>query len=499
MNENYTNNPNGFDSGFDANGTNNADFTAQNNAAYTEQYNQSYYNQQQYPAQPYVQPNNYNPNMQYYGNPAAIPNEVYADPKKPKNDKSGKGLKIMAGVLGGVSIMLFTILGCSIFMNADDDGRDNIKSESSISQEDNNKDNKAAANANDDDDKNGNDKASEEDNEASKENISSWIELSSKGDALTIPEVVDKVMPSVVGISATVEYEYNYGFQSGTTTATSTGTGVIMSEDGYIITNAHVVDSGIEFTVILLETNEEYEAELIAADTEADLAVLKIDASGLTAAEFGDSSELVVGETAIAIGNPLGFELSGSVTCGIISALNREITIDDRTMTLLQTDAAINSGNSGGPLVNSYGQVIGINSVKMSSGYSETSVEGLGFAIPSNEMKAIVEDLLNYGYVTGRPQLGLTCVDVTEAVSSMYNLPMGAYVRAFAENSAAEKAGVEVGDVIVAANGTEITTTDELNQIKNEFAAGDTLTLTVVRNGKEIEIDVVLQEQGDNN
>ncbi len=493
MNENY-NNPNG-------------DTNMPNNAPYPEQYNQQYgqvYNQPQYPAQQYIQPDNtaYNPNMQYYGNPAAIPNEVYASPKKPKNEGSGKGLKIMAGILGGVSIMLFTILGCSIFMNAGENGKDNLKAESSISQEDNDKaDDKTAAF---DDDKNEDtedkdDETSADNNAIDRGDVSSWIELASKGDALTIPEVVEKVMPSVVGISATVEYEYNYGFQSGTTTATSTGTGVVMSEDGYIITNAHVVDSGIDFTVILLETNEEYKAELIAADTQADLAVLKIEADGLTAAEFGNSDELVVGETAIAIGNPLGFELSGSVTCGIISALNREITVDDRTMTLLQTDAAINSGNSGGPLVNCYGQVIGINSIKMSSGYSETSVEGLGFAIPSNEMKEIVEDLLNFGYVTGRPQLGLTCVDVTEAVSSMYNLPMGAYVRAFADDSAAEKAGVQVGDVIVAANGIEITTTDELNQIKNEYAAGDTITLTVIRNGKEIEIDVVLQEQVDSN
>lgn len=482
MNENYENRyPQNADNA--ANGQN-----VPYNAGYNEQY-------PQYPAQPY------NPNMQYYGNPNAIPTEVYAEPKKQKKDNSGKGLKALACVLGGITIMLCTVLCCSIFMNASDDVRpkdSQSQSEGENSGKDSKGEDKNSADA--DDDSNKTDAVVNETSKPEQNlDVDSWIELSSKGDALTIPQVVEKVMPSVVGISTTVEYEYNYGFQSGTTTAVSTGTGVIMSADGYVITNAHVVDSGIDFTVILLATNEEYPAQLIAADTQADLAVLKIEADNLTPAEFGNSDELVVGETAIAIGNPLGFELSGSVTCGIISALNREITVDDRMMTLIQTDAAINSGNSGGPLVNCYGQVIGINSIKMSASYTETSIEGLGFAIPSNEMKIIIDDLINHGYVTGRPQLGINCVDVTESVSSMYNLPMGAYVRSFAESSAAEKAGVMAGDVIVAANGTEISSTDELNQIKNEFAAGDTLTLTVIRNGQEIEIDVVLQEQVDNN
>ncbi len=465
-------------------------------------YQQQYYAEQRppYPTQHPQQNSDYTANTQYYGNPSAIPSAVYSAPKKQKPENSGKGIKAMACVLGGIAIMLCTVLCCSIFMNATDDIRPD-KAPSSSQSESDKEDKGSSSKADKDDNVKSEADASAENTDSSDKDldVGSWIELSSKGEALTIPQVVQKVMPSVVGISTTVEYEYNYGFQSGTTTATATGTGVVMSEDGYIITNAHVVDSGVEFTVILLETNEEYPAELIAADEQADLAVLKIDAKNLTPAEFGDSSELVVGETAIAIGNPLGFELSGSVTCGIISALNREITVDDRTMTLIQTDAAINSGNSGGPLVNCYGQVIGINSIKMSSSYSETTIEGLGFAIPSNEMKTIVDDLLTHGYVTGRPQLGISCVDVTESVSSMYNLPVGAYVRSFSEKSAAEAAGVMVGDVIVAANGTEISSTEELNIIKNEFSAGDVLTLTVVRNGQEIEIDVVLREQGDNN
>lgn len=492
-----------FEKNFDANSNQNTDEVKYENA-----YRPPVYAEQQptYPAQYSQQGTNYvADNAQYYGNPNAIPSAVYSTPKKQKPESSGKGIKAMACVLGGVAIMLCTVLCCSIFMNASDNIRPDKSSSVSQSGDNDSKDDKGSSNKEDDNESsNGSDSKTDlsvenTDSDDKDLDVGSWIELSSKGEALTIPQVVEKVMPSVVGISTTVEYQYNYGFQSGTTTGTATGTGVIMSEDGYIITNAHVVDSGVEFTVILLETNEEYPAKLIAADEQADLAVLKIEAENLTPAEFGDSSELVVGETAIAIGNPLGFELSGSVTCGIISALNREITVDDRTMTLIQTDAAINSGNSGGPLVNCYGQVIGINSIKMSSSYTSTSIEGLGFAIPSNEMTNIVNDLLTHGYVTGRPKLGINCVDVTESVSSMYNLPVGAYVRSFSEDSAAEAAGVKAGDVIVAVNGTDISSTEELNQVKNEFSAGDVLTLTVVRNGQEIEIDVVLREQGDSN
>ena len=240
-----------------------------------------------------------------------------------------------------------------------------------------------------------------------------------------------------------------------------------------------------------------YDARIVAYDKEADIAVLKIDASDLTPAEFGDSSKCAVGETVVAIGNPLGLEFQNTVTCGIISALNRKVTINDNTMTLIQTDTAINNGNSGGPLINSSGQVIGINSAKMSSTYSSSSatIEGIGFAIPMTEAKSIIDDLINYGYVTGRPQLGITCQDVTEAVSQAYNIPVGAYVISVTDGGAADQAGIQAADVITAIQDQEISTTEELNAVKNQYNAGDTITLTIVRNnGTPQKVEVKLQE-----
>jgi serine protease Do len=319
---------------------------------------------------------------------------------------------------------------------------------------------------------------------------SGLIELASREDSISIPEIVKKVKPSVVGISS----EF-YG-------GTGTGTGIIMTSDGYIVTNAHVVqESSYGATVrassvtVVLEDQSEYPAKIIGTDTRTDLAVIKIDSGNtpLTAAEFGNSDELLEGELAIAIGNPLGFELYGSTTCGIISALNRTITIDEYEMTLIQTDAAINPGNSGGPLLNSCGQVIGINSSKIISGYTE----GLGFAIPINGAKPIIEDLINNGYVTGRPMLGISGENISYVTSKYYNIPEGIYVRFIDPSSSAAESGIDVGDIIVGINGTPITTMDELNEIKDKFSAGDSVTLSVYRENTEktIEIKITLDEK----
>lgn len=313
------------------------------------------------------------------------------------------------------------------------------------------------------------------------ENMPSLIELASRENALSLPKIIEKVTPSVVGISSS--------FINGT----GTGTGIIMSEDGYIITNAHVIsDKGrtAEKISVLLDDNSENPATIVGFDTKTDLAVIKIHKTGLTPAEFGSSDDLVVGELAVAIGNPLGFELSNSATSGIISALNRQISIEDRTMTLIQTDAAINPGNSGGPLVNSYGQVVGINSAKISAEYAE----GLGFAIPIGDAVPIIDDLISNGYVTGRPLIGLTGENINALMSRYYGIPQGVYVRMVSENSAAEQAGILAGDVITAINGTEITTMAELNKIKDEFKPGDEITLTVSRSGKEQTFSLVLTE-----
>lgn len=318
----------------------------------------------------------------------------------------------------------------------------------------------------------------------------SIIELSSRDDALSIPEIVKKVKPSVVGISS----EFS-------TSAVSTGTGIIMSDDGYIVTNAHVIqntENGItersSNVMVVLSDSTECEAEIIGADSRTDLAVIKISPDGkkLAAAEFGDSNDLMEGELAIAIGNPLGFELYGSTTCGIISALDRTITVGEYEMNLIQTDAAINPGNSGGPLLNSCGQVIGINSSKIISDYAE----GLGFAIPISSAQPIIDDLIANGYVTGRPMIGISGEDINEITAKYYNLPQGVCVRFITPDSAAENSGIEVGDIIIGLNGKSIYTMEELNKMLDEFTAGDTVNLTIYRRDTEaqFEIPLVLDE-----
>lgn len=353
----------------------------------------------------------------------------------------------------------------------------------------------------------------------------SWIQLASTNGSMSVADIVKKVTPSVVGVQSTFSSSngsnnnpmngyggfFGYGSQgnNGSQGMTGVGTGIIMSKDGYIVTNAHVIYDdeygyGEASSVQIQMSDEEttYDARIVAYDKEADIAVLKIDADNLTPAEFGDSSSCEVGEMVVAIGNPLGLQFQNTVTCGIISALDRKVTINDNTMTLIQTDTAINNGNSGGPLINSSGQVIGINSAKMSSTYSgEATVEGIGFAIPMSEAKNIVDDLINYGYVTGRPQLGISCQDVTEAVSQAYNIPVGAYIFSVTAGGAADQAGLQPGDVITSIQDQTISTTEELNAVKNQYKAGDTITLTYVRAGETKKVDVTLAEvqQTENN
>ena len=218
--------------------------------------------------------------------------------------------------------------------------------------------------------------------------------------------------------------------------------------------------------------------------------MIKIDATGLPAATIGDSDQLVQGESILVIGNPLGETLSGSTTQGIISALGREIEIEGKIMHYIQTDAAINPGNSGGALVNQAGQVVGVTSAKI----SDTSAEGLGFAIPINEAIPVIEDLINNGYVTGRPMIGISGENVSQQVSAIYGLPVGIYVRYVDPQSGAAAGGVQQGDVITALNGKEVQTLAELNNVRDEYKAGETVTLTVWRDGSELQLDVVLSE-----
>ena len=308
--------------------------------------------------------------------------------------------------------------------------------------------------------------------------------------------VAQKILPSIVGI--TVEYTVNSMFYNGGT-AQASGSGIIISEDGYILTNNHIVQASSnnafyelskanKVTISLYNDDTEYEAEIVGTDEQTDLAVLKIDKTGLTPAELGDSDSVQVGEFAMAVGNPLGMD--DSITAGIISATNRKITDSDgHTYNAIQTDAAINSGNSGGALVNSKGQVIGINTLKLIS----DDVEGIGFAIPINSAKNVSEQLIKYNKVK-RPYIGISGIDLTEQLAEENNLPVGVYVRSVEDFSAAQKANIQAGDVILEINGTKVETMDELNEIKNQYQIGETITLKVYRNGNEIEISVTLDE-----
>lgn len=294
--------------------------------------------------------------------------------------------------------------------------------------------------------------------------------------------------PSVVGVS--VKY-YEQSFWGQLAEGESEGSGIIYSDDGYIITNYHVIEEAINSSSaavkITLSNEEEYEAEIVGTDDVTDLALLKIDAKGLSAAKFGASSDLNVGEMAVAIGNPLGKEFAGSVTVGYISALNRSITSDGRTYNVLQTDAAINPGNSGGALVNSKGEVIGINTAKI----NDTSVEGLGFAIPSDDALKIIEELKVSGKII-RPYIGIYGLDLDENTAKRNKLVEGVYVYQVYGGSPAAEAGVQKGDVIVEFDGKKVTSKQELNDIKNQKNVGDKLKLKIYRSGDYKDIEITL-------
>ena len=299
--------------------------------------------------------------------------------------------------------------------------------------------------------------------------------------ALSLQEIYKKCIGSVVSITASA--------QSGK----SSGTGIVLSADGYLITNHHVIENA---QVIAVQTSDDrqFQASIIGSDEASDLAVLKVDATDLQPAEFGDSGKLAVGDRVVAIGDPLGAQLRGTMTSGIVSAINRDLEVNDRTMTLIQTDAALNNGNSGGPLINCYGQVIGINTMKLRSYYS-TTAEGLGFAIPMAVAKPILEELMENGYVAGRPAIGISYDALPLAFRIYYNLPEGVYISAVYDGSDAQAKGVAAGDIITAVNGTRVTSIDELNRVKNQFTAGDSITLTLYNGGSYRDVAVILIDQ----
>ena len=298
---------------------------------------------------------------------------------------------------------------------------------------------------------------------------------------LSLQDIYEKTINSVVSIS------------SQGPDRSGTGTGVIISRLGYIVTNCHVVE-GAQSVTVRLTDERSFAATIIGSDAVSDLAVLHISAADLTPAEFGDSAVLRVGDSVAAIGDPLGEEFRGTLTNGIVSAINRDVTTGGRTLTLIQTNAALNSGNSGGPLINCYGQVIGINTMKMGDSMSIAGVEGLGFAIPSATVSDIVNQLISQGYVSGRPTLGITGESISNLYHFYYRLPKGLYITKVDPNSSAHKAGIEEGDILLSFEGSDVTSTDDLKMHLYNYAPGDQVTVIIYRGGKQYAVTLTVEE-----
>ena len=313
--------------------------------------------------------------------------------------------------------------------------------------------------------------------------------IAASGGGLSPAQVYASNVNSVVGISSTVQANSFYG----TSTGTATGSGFILTEDGYVVTNCHVIDGA---TAVSVTTHDgtEYPAEIIGSDATNDVAVLKVEATGLQAVTLGSSDSLITGDMVVAIGNPLG-TLSATQTVGYVSGKDRDVTTDGSIISMIQTDAAINSGNSGGPLFNTSGEVVGITTAKYSGTTgSGASIEGIGFAIPIDDVKGIISDLIDYGYVTGA-YLGVTVQDTDSASASAFGLPTGAYVTRVEPGSAAANAGIQPKDMIIQLGDTKITGITTLTRALRNFKAGDTTTITIIRSGNQMELTITLDEK----
>lgn len=433
----------------------NAQYPTNNTPAYT--WNAQSAPQQNAPVQPNGQP-------VYYGVP------VHQPQKQPKPKKHGSkfGLKLLAVVL---CCAITSAASLGVFVAMIQNGIINVQSSEASSN------------------------AAFTISRVVNGDTSSDTSASSDGtvSAMSDQDIAAKLTPSVVCIQ-NYQVTQNYGFMQTDTSDSSVspaseGSGIIMSEDGYIITNAHVVEGATSLKVMTSD-GETYEAQLIGSDTVTDLAVVKIDATGLTAAEFGSSEDLRVADKVMAIGNPGGHELSSSVTIGYVSALNRAIANNTTgyTMEYIQTDAAINPGNSGGALINEYGQVVGINSAKISA----TGYEGLGFAIPIDTAQPIISDLIQYGYVKDRAVLGISGQFIDSMTGRFYGLPQGEYV-AQLNSSEAQASGLQVGDVITAIDGQQLDSESTLRSAILSKKPGDTVTLQVYRSSMQKSATVELK------
>lgn len=301
--------------------------------------------------------------------------------------------------------------------------------------------------------------------------------------SMALQDIYEKCIPSVVSILAS--------HRSGR----STGTGVILSGQGYVVTNYHVIEDAAKVEVQLTD-DRVCSARIVGSDPASDLAVLQISAEGLVSAEFGNSDVLRVGDAVVAIGDPLGVEYRGTMTNGIISAINRNMNVNGRSMNLIQTNAALNSGNSGGPLINSIGQVIGINTIKVGAFTDSAGVEGIGFAIPSTTVQDIVEQIIQQGYVSGRPWIGLTGESISLFYQRYYRLPAGMYITGIAAGCNSEELGLQVGDILISVDGTKVYSQNDLETLLYNYSAGDVVNIVIYRNGRTMQADLELEEAG---
>ena len=302
-----------------------------------------------------------------------------------------------------------------------------------------------------------------------------------EGGGMSLQDIYTLNIPSVVSITC-----------QGSRSASS-GTGVVLSADGYIVTNAHVVENAHTYTVQLTD-DRTFSARLVGCDDISDLAVLRIDCTDLTPAQFGDSSTLRVGDTVVAIGDPLGAAFRGTYTDGIVSAINRDVDMNGRTMTLIQTNAALNSGNSGGPLINCYGQVIGINTMKIGAFTDTAGVEGLGFAIPSTQVKEIVDQIVAQGYVSGRPTLGITGEALSTFYQHYYRMPAGLYITEVDPGSDAASKGIQEGDMLLYLDDTRIVSADDLKTAIYEYEVGEVVEVIIYSRGQQYRMELTLGE-----
>ncbi len=407
----------------------------------------------------YQNPHPYQPVENYYAAP----------PKKKKN----VGVIIAASIAGGVMLLCCLAMVAAIVMGYNGDGtkKDNDLFGSFFPEQEEQE--KAPAG----------DSKEEEKQESPVYTVPEMVAGQKGGEELSLVEINKKVKGSVVAVL----------IAEGQQEAEFSGSGFIISEDGYLITNEHVIKGASSIKIVLSDGITEYTAAVVGADERSDLAVLKVEAAGLSPVELGDSDLLEVGETVAAIGNPYGMELAGTVTNGIISALNRKIEMNGSYMTLIQTNASINPGNSGGPLVNAYGQVIGITSSKLVA----TGYEGIGFAIPINHVVEIAEELITYGKVATRAYIGISGRDLIAAEAAQYKMPQGVLVAEVDPACDASAKGLQKGDILVGFNGEEIASMAELNEKKDQFKPGDKVTLTYWRNNKETTIEIVLTVSSD--